>query len=180
MGMRPHPEIPKPWISGPGIYLKKLTVYNGDGKPMNMKMNINTICIIGGGSTAHTLIPLLAHSGKNITLLTRRPSLWSKTVQFNYETKNGEVITSCKGSLQKITDNPMDVIPDADMIILCMPVSSYHDALNNIGPLINPNRSILIGTIYGQGGFNWMMDHLKKTFNLPLTQYFAFGFARRR
>lgn len=138
-------------------------------------MNISTVCIIGGGSTAHTLIPLLANSGKNVNLLTRNPTLWSKTVQFNYETEKGEIITTCKGSLQKISSNPIDVIPNADMIILCLPVSSYRDALNKVGPLIDPNRSILIGTIYGQGGFNWMVDDLKKTFNRPLVQYFAFG-----
>ena len=52
-------------------------------------------------------------------------------------------------ALEKISDNPNDVIPTADFIILCMPVSKYRVALDNIAPYVNTDKDIFLGVIYG-------------------------------
>lgn len=38
------------------------------------------ITIVGGGSSAHTLIPMLSHCGHEVSLLTQRPNSWGSTV----------------------------------------------------------------------------------------------------
>jgi hypothetical protein len=56
-----------------------------------------------------------------------------------------------------------------------MPVSQYKIALNKIAPFINNTKKVYIGTIYGQGGFNWMVDEIKKKYSLNKVVTFAFG-----
>lgn len=138
-------------------------------------MKYHNICIIGGGSTAHTIIPLLSSAGKSVSILTNRPSEWNKNITTEYTTENGSVLAKCTGVLHTISNNPKVVIPNADIIILCLPVSAYRIAIDKIAHCINPERNVLIGTVYGQGGFNWMIDETKKKFNLKKLEYFAIG-----
>lgn len=133
------------------------------------------IVIIGGGNSAHTLIPLLSNTGMEINLLTRKPDKWSKEIELDYMQPTGEYVRSFKGKLSKISDDPEEIIPDADFIILCLPVHIYRSMLHSIAPYINRQKDVYIGTVYGQGGFNWMTREMKTEFNLENVKTFAFG-----
>ena len=84
-----------------------------------------TVTVVGGGSSAHSLIPLLSLSGHKVNILTRRPQSWSKKVTAELHSMNEEVLDVFEGSLYTISESPEEVIPQADAIILCMPVSIY-------------------------------------------------------
>ena len=63
------------------------------------------------------------------------------------------------GDINALSDDYKDVIPDADVIFLCMPVHQYRNALKKLAPFINRSKKeVFIGTIYGQAGFNWMVS----------------------
>jgi len=63
------------------------------------------------------------------------------------------------GDINKLSDDYKDVIPDADVIFLCMPVHQYRNALKKLAPFINRSKKeVFVGTIYGQAGFNWMVS----------------------
>ena len=63
------------------------------------------------------------------------------------------------GDINVLSDDYKDVIPDADVIFLCMPVHQYRNALKKLAPFINRSKKeVFIGTIYGQAGFNWMVS----------------------
>jgi len=141
---------------------------------VNSRFALN-ITIVGGGSTAHTLIPLLAGAGHKISILTRNPDKWANEIITQHQTISGEVVNVYRGCLHRASDVPSQVIPKADVIILCMPVSKYRIALHNIAPHIDRGRKVYIGTIYGQGGFNWMVDEVKRKFSLRNLGYFAVG-----
>ena len=134
-----------------------------------------TITIVGGGSSAHTLIPLLSSSGYIVNLLTRKPDRWSRKIELQYQEFNGDVIKKFHGELNKISSEPKDVINDANVIFLCMPVSQYRDALHRIAPHLNQERDVFVGTVYGQAGFNWMVDEIKSAFGLENVITFSFG-----
>lgn len=136
---------------------------------------IKNICVVGGGSTAHTLIPLLGSAGMHVYLLTSKPALWNKTVRIDYVNENGQINDSLEGPLSIVSDRPQDVIPFADVIILCMPVSSYKIALLRIASEIDKDKPVIIGTVYGQGGFNWMVEEIKKKHSLHNLGYFSCG-----
>ena len=134
-----------------------------------------TITIVGGGASAHLLIPLLSSSNYVVNILTRKPDLWSKKIELQYQDVNGDVIDRFHGELNKISSEPGVVINEADVIFLCMPVSQYRNALHRIAPHLNPDREVCIGTVYGQAGFNWMVDEIKMNFDLENVVTFSFG-----
>ncbi len=133
------------------------------------------IVIVGGGNSAHVLIPLLSKTEFDISVLTSRPNDWSHTIALEYQNTDGEVLEVFKGEIEKATNNPQDCIPSADYIILCMPVHKYREALHRIAPHINMDKQVVIGTVYGQGGFNLMMEEIQHEYNLSNIIYFAFG-----
>lgn len=133
------------------------------------------ICIIGGGNSTHSLIPLLTKDTNEVNLFTRNPEKWSKNVSMEYTLSDGVVKDVLKGELSIVSDDPKDVIPQSDIIILSIPVFQYRNLLHQIAPYINMDKKVYIGTIYGQGGFNWMIKEIIKKFNLTNIVYFASG-----
>ncbi len=134
-----------------------------------------TVTIVGGGSSAHTLIPLLSSSNYTVNILTSKPEQWSKNIELQYRTTENEVIETFHGELDKISSEPEDVIGDADVIFLCMPVSQYRNALHRIAPFLNVEKEVSVGAVYGQAGFNWMVDEIKESFALEHIITFSFG-----
>ncbi len=134
-----------------------------------------TITIIGGGASAHTLIPLLSSSKYIVNLMTRKPDTWSKKIELQYQSVDGDVIERFHGELNKISSEPGDVISEADVIFLCMPVSQYRNALHRIAPHLDRDKEVYVGTVFGQAGFNWMVDEIKGTFGLEKIITFSFG-----
>lgn len=134
-----------------------------------------TVTIVGGGASAHTLIPMLSAAKYDVNLLTRKPDRWSKQVELLYQSADGEVLEKFHGQLSKISSDPEDVIGESDVIILCMPVSQYRSALHRIAPCLDPEKKVCIGAVYGQAGFNWMVNEIKRTFQLNKIVTFCFG-----
>ena len=134
------------------------------------------LVICGGGSSAHTLIPLLKDSGFDVSILTSRPELWKHEIKLEYQDPDGNVLQQFSGKLYKASSNAAELVPYADYVVLCMPVHKYREALlNEIGPYIDKNkREVFVGTLYGQGGFNWMVDEMKKRFTISNVVTFSF------
>jgi len=107
-----------------------------------------TTCIVGGGNSAHVLVPFLAEAGHKVNLLTRRPHDWHDIVYCEItDGVTDKVDTTHAGKINKRSSDPIDVIPDADIIILCMPVHQYRPALDRLGPHINRDKEVFIGTV---------------------------------
>lgn len=139
----------------------------------NSKKQIVTV--IGGGSSAYSVISFLSGAGHTVNLLTRKPDAWNKKIKLHYQTPEGEIIQEFEGYINKISNNPSYVIPESSIIILCMPVAKYRIALHNIAPFISKDNKTFIGTVYGQAGFNWMVDEIKSKFSLNNIVTFAAG-----
>lgn len=137
-----------------------------------------TVTIVGGGSSAHILIPFLFEAGKKIHLLTRRPESWSDSV-VTCELQCGVTANVTKhheGKIHKKSSDPADVIPDADVIILCMPVHQYRAALTRLAPYIQRSKEeVFVGAIYGQAGVNWMVHEMERENNLTNIVAFSIG-----
>ena len=158
-----------------------------------------TVCIVGGGNSAHVLIPFLSTAGHNLHLLTRRPNDWNDVVTCDLTTMENKVTKTFTGTCSKTSSDPKDVIPDADAIILCMPVHQYRNALDSLAPYINQTKvrinntnliqssnslfspdsiqqeEVFVGTIYGQAGFNWMVHEMEREHKLSNVVCFAVG-----
>ena len=151
----------------------------------------STLIHTTGGNSAHVLIPFLSASGHRVNLMTRRPEAWDTVVTCELQRpskkksmgKHGsvnspttEVLQTVKGTISTVSSDPAEVIPEADVIVLCMPVHQYRDALNRLAPYINrTKREVFVGTVYGQAGFNWMVHECEKIYRLENVCAFAIG-----
>lgn len=108
-------------------------------------MNIQNIVIIGGGSLGHVITGWLASQGCKVSVLTRRPADWSNHLIIN--TPDGQ-FRSC---LQKISGNPKDVIPEADVILLTVPGYANRSELNAIAPYLKDG--CYVGAVFCSSGF---------------------------
>ena len=126
-------------------------------------MNI-TIC--GGGNLGHVCAGFLAAQADNkVNMLTSSPERWSHHIE----------VADCKGKtfhgvLDRVSSSPSEVIPQADLVLICLPGFAIHDVLTNIRPYLSPTA--MVGTVVASTGF--FFEALKI---LPATQP-LFGFQR--
>ena len=109
------------------------------------------ICICGGGNLGHVVAGYLAAKGRHkINILTGHPDSWSSTLCVNV--KNEDKTTSrLKGTLNCITSDARMVIPDADLIFICLPGPHIKQMLEKIKPYLRANT--IVGSIVSNTGF---------------------------
>lgn len=112
-----------------------------------MKTNRLKICICGGGSQGHISAGVIGSNTEyEVNILTRRPKQWSH--HFVTMDLTGKEYHS---SLNIISDNPEDVIPQADIILICLPGFAIRSELELIYPYIS--KQAIIGCVFGGSGF---------------------------
>ncbi len=104
------------------------------------------ICICGGGSLGHVLAGYLAWKGRSVCLLTNRPNRWQKDITIH--TCDNKTLT---GRLKAISDKPEEVIPFADVVLLCLPGFLIHDELLKIRTFLKPKA--YVGSVVSSTGF---------------------------
>lgn len=111
-----------------------------------MEKKIN-ICICGGGSQGHISAGVIgSHNNASVNILTRRPALWTR--DFKTVDLDGK---EYHASLYKISDNPAEVIPDADIVFICLPGYAIREELEKIKPYVSDNT--IVGCAFGGSGF---------------------------
>jgi ketopantoate reductase len=102
------------------------------------------ITIIGFGNIAHALIAFMG--GK--------PNVQISVFSSHPHSSGSIVLTDApyqKGIIEKISDNPSDVIPHSDMILFTLPSHVRRNVLGVLAPYIS--RNTIIGAFPGIGGF---------------------------
>ncbi len=106
-----------------------------------------TICICGGGNLGHILAGYISAKKKfTVNLLTQKPRLWHHNL----------FITDCnhkiyQGCLNLISDKAQEVIPQSDIILLCVPGFAIEDELLKIRPYLDKHH--VVGSIVSSTGF---------------------------
>ena len=113
------------------------------------------ICLVGGSAGSHVLAASLDRSRFQVSLLTRRPTAYTGEVVCRWGLGGKE----SRGKLHRVSNQPDEVVADADVVLLSMPVGSSAATLQTIAPHIHPG--CVVGTLCGQGGFNfWARQYL--------------------
>ena len=124
------------------------------------------VCICGGGNLGHVVTGFLAiHGDCEVSLLTRHPERWQRRLTIRMpegDTRQGEISV--------ITSRPAEVIPTADIVLLCLPGFSIREELQLIRPFLQ--TSTAVGSIVSSTGFFFEALELLPT-TTPL-----FGFQR--
>lgn len=103
------------------------------------------VCIVGGGSLGHVIAGWLANKGINVSVLTRKPEVWSDRLKIN--TPEGTFISG----ISKVSSNPVDVIPKADVVLLTVPGYANRSELESIRPYLS--RGTYVGGVFCSSGF---------------------------
>lgn len=110
---------------------------NGDG----MK-----ICIVGGGNVGTVLAGFVASRGYGVNVLTDHPESWSSEVDVT--DPDGKHFSGC---LDCVSADPAAVIPDADIVLVCLPGPAIHDKLVAVKPWLR--HDALVGSVFSCTGF---------------------------
>lgn len=107
------------------------------------------LTIIGSGNSAHVCAGLV-HSNTNgewkLNILTRSPHVFSNPNPV-VELQDGSFRT---GLISKVSSDPADVIPNADIVLWTGPVHATRDAFESVKDHINVGRTV-VSTLFGQG-----------------------------
>ena len=124
------------------------------------------ICVCGGGNLGHVTAGFFAaQDNLQVSLLTTKPDSWSQYLEV--VDVNGKTY---KGKLERISSEPKDVIPETDIVLVCLPGFAIHDVLCSIAAYLD--KRTWVGTVVSSTGFFFeAMNVLPK--NQPL-----FGFQR--
>ena len=103
------------------------------------------ICICGGGNLGHVCAGFLANRGHQVSILTTKPECWSQTIGVVAPDRSFE------GKLDQVSSHPDEVIPQAEIVLVCLPGFAIHDELTKIKPHLSKN--CLVGTVVSSTGF---------------------------
>lgn len=124
------------------------------------------ITICGGGSLGHVCLGVLgSQKDVEVSLLTRKPEQWQSSIRVT----DNEVKTY-SGHVAKISRYAEEVIPQADIVFLCLPGFAIDTTLKQISPYLSPTA--LVGSIVSSTGFFFSAHHILPS-STPL-----FGFQR--
>ena len=98
-----------------------------------------------GGNLGHVCAGFLANRGHQVSILTTKPTLWGKSLEI--VAPDGNFV----GELPTVTSEPRKVIPQTDIILICLPGFAIHEELEKIKPFL-PIGSI-VGTVVSSTRF---------------------------
>ena len=122
------------------------------------------ICICGGGNLGHVCAGFLANRGHQVSILTTKPERWSQTLEIVAPDRSFE------GKLAQVSSRPEEVIPQAEIVLVCLPGFAIHDELTKIKPYLSKNS--LVGTVVSSTGFFF------EAFEVLPSDIALFGFQR--
>ena len=103
------------------------------------------ITICGGGNLGHVCAGFLANRGHKVSILTTKPQLWRKSLEII--APDGNFV----GQLASVSSDPNEVIPQAEIVLVCLPGFAIHDELEKIKPHLSKNS--IVGTVVSSTGF---------------------------
>ena len=107
---------------------------------------MTSICICGGGALGLVVACVLSNTQQvSVRMLTAHPQKWNHSI----ETIDNEG-KEYRGNLEKISANPADVIPQSDIVLLCLPGFLIEETLRKIQPYISTQA---VGSIVSSTGF---------------------------
>lgn len=130
-----------------------------------MMKNINTICICGGGNLGIVCGGVFLSKDIKVNILTRKPHKWADYIEV--KDPDGKTFS---GKLNRVSCNPEEVIPEADMVLLTLPGCLIEETLKRIKPYLR--LQTVVGSIVATTGFFFAAHEILGNRNV------LFGFQR--
>lgn len=122
------------------------------------------ICICGGGNLGHVCAGFLANRGHEVSILTTKPERWTSEIEIF--APDG----SFTGKLHKVTSKATEIVPQAEIVLICLPGFAIHNELVKIKPHLS--KTSIVGTVVSSTGFFF------EAFQVLPSDITLFGFQR--
>ena len=118
------------------------------------------VAICGGGNLAHGCISAIGHFNPhyNIKVLSRRPEAWGNLITGYTKGSSYEKHGTLSGKIKSVSSHAVDVVSDADLILICSPAHTKNEILTQIKPYVK--KGAILGTVFGQGAFDLQCQHI--------------------
>lgn len=129
------------------------------------------VLLVGGSSGNHVLAADLGRQERfEVAVLSRRSKEWQSRITCTEERMLTDAVPFLVPSLRRRYTGELaqrydwtrlqEALAWAETIILTCPVHAHRSLLEKILPALPPNRSQALGTLYAQGGFDWIVRDL--------------------
>lgn len=131
-----------------------------------------TIVIAGGGNASHVLLALLGSNPKYTVRLwnvvakevdTFKSQLALNNNQMKLYNIGGETETQTVGKVDRVSTDPAEVMPGADLLLIAVPAFAHEVYLKGAVPYAS--SELAVGCMVAEGGFDWQLrDTFKDLF----------------
>lgn len=113
-----------------------------------------TVLMAGGGNLCHGTIATIGHNNPQYTInvLSTRPEVWGSTITAYTAKSAWESKGNLVGRINRVSKNPQDVAPNADIVYICSPAHHKPAILRQIRPYLK--EGAMVGSVFGQGAFD--------------------------
>jgi opine dehydrogenase len=154
---------------------------------VRMKRTIVTLC--SGSSGSHVLAADLGRREDfELRLLTRNPEAWSERIECEEHRIASDTlpfvssprVESYAGTLAGIYgwESAAEACEGADIIVLACPVHCHRPLLERVLPALDSRRPTILGSLFAQGGFDWIYRELCEELDIPADRHTLFGLKR--
>lgn len=151
------------------------------------RKTVVTLC--AGSSGNHVLAADLGHRGTfEIRLVTSRPRAWSSQIECEEIRVLSDALPLFSPTWRKRYVGIIDAIhpwteietacDGADLVILTGPVHSHRAMLERVVPALARAKPTIVGTLFAQGGVDWIYRDVCRQHQLPADRHTLFGLKR--
>jgi len=121
-----------------------------------------TVCVCGAGNAAHVFIPYFSNLGYKVTVYADFKDEAERLEKAQNDNGGIMIHDRCdpknvkeyKGSAERISKDPADVVPQADYIIVALPSFAMKNVFTGLKPHLKPGATIYC--MPGQGGVDFV------------------------
>jgi opine dehydrogenase len=88
-----------------------------------------------------------------VNVLTRRPKEWAQAIAVSTQGSSWEHKGDFTGPLHRVSDDPAEVVPGSEYVIVAAPANAHPDLLAKVAPHLDYGAKV--GALFAQGGFDW-------------------------
>ncbi|WP_293765674.1 NAD/NADP octopine/nopaline dehydrogenase family protein [uncultured Aquitalea sp.] len=122
-----------------------------------MAQSLNVV-ICGGGRTGHLSAVLFKQlPGVRVSLLTHNPDVIERHAEASIRALLPDGIT-LSARLDAVSDQPQQVLIDADVVIVTVPAQARPALLKTIADNLPEHKPVYVGAIPGFCGFDWLAE----------------------
>ncbi len=90
---------------------------------------------------------------QQVNVLTRRPKEWAQAIAVSTQGSSWEHKGDFTGPLHRVSDDPAEVVPGSEYVIVAAPANAHPDLLAKVAPHLDYGAKV--GALFAQGGFDW-------------------------